>query len=116
MTEKRRFERFNICVPARIEVVSREEQKEVFELETCNLSAEGIYFDSGKPLVGGSQVKIEIFLKFEELMTPADPDGTLVITATGRVVRTGPEGTAIRFNEDYDFMTCLNSIQKDKWA
>jgi hypothetical protein len=114
MDEKRKFERFNINVPARIEIITQEGQKEKYDLETCNLSAEGVYLKFGRPLLEGSQVNNEIFLTFEELKTPANPNGTLIIATTGRVLRSEPEGTAIRFNKDYDIMTCLDFIQKEK--
>jgi hypothetical protein len=114
MEEKRKFERFDINVPARIEVASQEGSQARYDLRTCNLSAEGICFEFEKPLLQGSQIKIEIFLNFEELKTPTDPSGTLIIATTGRVLRSGPERTVLRFNEDYDFMTCLDLIQKEK--
>jgi hypothetical protein len=110
MDEKRKFERFNINVPARVEIIIRGEVREKYDLETIDLSAEGTYLKSGRPLQEGSQVGIEIFLDFDELKCPDDPGGSLIITATGRVLRSGYEGMVIHFNEDYDIKTFLNSI------
>ena len=43
--ERRRLERFNLEVPARIEILAREEQKpEILELNTKDVSAGGAYF------------------------------------------------------------------------
>ena len=114
MDEKRKFERFNIGVPARIEIIAQEGGREKYDVETSDLSAEGTYLKSGRPLQEGSQVRIEIFLNFEELRCPADPDGSLIISATGRVLRSGHEGMAIHFNDDYDIKTGLDFIQKEK--
>jgi hypothetical protein len=113
MDEKRKFERFNVNVPARVEIIPREGEREKFDLETIDLSAEGTYLKSGRLLQEGSQVSIEIFLNFDQLKCPDDPDGSLIIQATGRVLRSGGGGTVIHFNHDYDIKTRLNSIQKD---
>lgn len=112
MEEKRKYKRFDITVPVRVEVVSPEGCSETFVLETTNVSAEGIFLKSQKPLREGAQVKIEIVLGFDELQTAADPDGELVIAATGSVVRSGKEMVAIHFCEDYDITHCLDSIEK----
>lgn len=114
MDKKRKFERFDINVPARIEIIFQDGEREKHDLETSDLSAEGTYLKSERPLQEGSQVKIEIFLNLEELRCPADPDGSLIIAATGRVLRSGDEGMAIHFNEDYVIKTCLDFIQKEK--
>jgi hypothetical protein len=114
MDEKRKFERFDINVPARIEIIIQEGERKKYDLETSDLSAEGTYLKSGRPIQVGSQVRIEIFLNFEELRCPADPDGSLIIAATGRVLRSGHEGMVIHFNKDYDIKTCLDFIQKEK--
>ncbi len=114
MGEKRKFDRFNINVPAKIEIIVEDGEREKYELETSDLSAEGTYLKSVRPLQEGSQVKVEIFLNFEELKCPANPDGSLMIAATGRVLRSGHEGMAIHFNKDYDIKTCSDSIQKEE--
>jgi len=114
MADKRKFERFEFNVPARIEIFTQEGEVEILDLETNSLSAGGIFFKHGVPLPKGSQVKMEIALHFEELKTPADPEGTLVIAATGHVLRSGPEGVAICFNENFDISITLSIIQKRK--
>ena len=112
MTNKRKFERFELNVPSRIELLTQDGEVETLEIETNSLSAGGLFFKYGGTLTEGSQVKMEIALHFEELKTPADPEGNLVITATGHVLRSGPEGVAIRFNEDFDISTALSIVRK----
>jgi hypothetical protein len=109
MPKKRKFERFDINVPAWIEIISHEGEGEKYEFETNNLSAEGTCLKDGRMLREGTQVRVEIFLKFEGLRCPANPDGLFIIAATGRVLRSGQEGTAIHFNHDYDIEACLDS-------
>lgn len=105
MDEKRRFERFRIAVPARIEMIDPAGKREQYDLETIDLSAVGACLKSGKPLKKGSRVRIEIFLHFEEPGFPAGPDGSLTIAATGRVLRSEYGEMTIHFNEDYDVKT-----------
>jgi len=114
MDEKRKFERFNISVPARIEIITQEGEIEKYDLETKNLSAKGTCLQFEGSLLEGSKVRVEIFLNFEELRSPTDPDGSLIIVATGRVLRSGHEGMSIHFNEDYDIKTYLDIIQEEK--
>lgn len=110
MKEKRQFERFEIQVPARIEIPAHNGQCAGFDLETHNLSAGGALIKFVAPLPEGSVVKIDIVLSFEELKTAADPSGSLILSTTGHVVRSGLEGIAIRFDENYEFKTRLDSL------
>ncbi len=112
MDEKRKFERFNVNVPARIEISAEEGQREIIDLETDSLSAGGVSLRFARSVPVGCPVKVEVVLKFEQLKTPADPEGIVVIAATGRVLRSGPSGMAIRFNEDYDLATRLRLLHK----
>lgn len=114
MEERRKFERFNTNVPTRIGIPGIEGQEEKLDSETKNLSAGGILFKFEKPLPVGSPVKIEIVLHFEELRATADPVGALIINVSGRVLRSGPDGIAIRFNEDYDINPCLDFMKEEK--
>ena len=112
MADKRNFSRHEINVPIRIKVISPEAGEGKFYAATYNVSAGGVLFKSDEPLPEGSQVEIEVFLQFEELITPSDPEGALIIAATGHVLRSRPEGTAIRFNEDYEFRKRWDLIKK----
>ncbi|MBN1547940.1 MAG: PilZ domain-containing protein [Syntrophaceae bacterium] len=110
MDDKRKFERFAIQVPARIEVPAQDGHAVKLELETHDLSAGGTFIKLDHPLPEGSQVKIDIVLSFEELKTEIDPSGSLILSTTGRVVRSEAEGIAIRFDENYEFMGRLDSL------
>jgi len=115
MEERRKFERFDLNVPTRVEIPAKKGRGKKLALETNNLSAGGILLKTATPpLPEGVPVKVEIFLHFEELKTPEDPEGTLIITASGSVQRSGQEGTAICLNDDYDIQTTLDFIQKKK--
>ena len=105
--EKRKFERFDINVPVRIQISGQEGQGETMDLVSDSVSAGGIFLKLQNQPPEGSPVRIEILLNFEELRTPEDPEGALVIAATGQVLRSEPEGIAIRFNEDYDIVRAM---------
>jgi hypothetical protein len=102
MTDKRKYNRFDIRVPAVIEFTLHEEENNVKDCQTINLSAGGAFVHSLQPLEEGTPVRIELLLQFQELETPTNPHGDLKIAAAGVVLRTGHEGIAIRFNENYE--------------
>lgn len=112
MKDKRKFERFEIKVPARIEIPGRDGRIEKLDLETHDLSAGGTFIKLGDSLLEGCEVKIDIVLSFEELRTETDPNGSLILSTTGHVVRSGPDGVAIRFNENYEFKTRLDLVHQ----
>jgi len=108
MAEKRKFDRFDLNIPSRIEISTHDGESELLDIETNSLSAGGMFFKCGRTLPKGYHVKVEIALHFDELKASANSDGTLVITATGHVLRSGPEGMAISFNEDFDISPTLS--------
>jgi hypothetical protein len=110
MIDNRKFERFEIQVPATIEIPAGNGQGTRFELETQNLSAGGALIKFVEPLPEGSQVKIDIVLSFEELKTDTDPNGSLILSTTGHIIRSSNAGIAIRFDENYEFKTNLNAL------
>jgi hypothetical protein len=113
MKNKRKFERFEVNVPARIEIPAEDGRTLRFDLETYDLSAGGTFIKLEKPLSEGCKVKIDIVLSFEELKTATDPNGSLILSTTGYVVRSGPNGVAIRFNENYEFKTRLDFLHQE---
>jgi hypothetical protein len=112
MSEKRQFERFDINVPIRIAIPDSKEGMGPLAFEANNLSAGGLFFKPKNALPEGRHVKMEIIFHFEELKTAEDPDGALIIAVTGYVQRSGPEGTAICFHDDYDVSTSLDFLEK----
>ena len=112
MSEKRLFERFDINVPVRLEISTAAEEQGKIDLESNNLSAGGLFIKTGRVIPPGSPVKIEITLQFQELKTVEEPDGSLVIAVSGYVQRSGPEGTAICFHDDYEVAATLDFLEK----
>ncbi len=100
MDNRRRFSRFDIDVPAVIECVRVEGEKTVQVCWTVNLSAAGAFIRSSQPLPEGTPVKMDFVLQFADLETSTNPRGDLKLSASGHVLRSEPEGMAIRFSED----------------
>ncbi len=116
MTDKRKFDRFEIRVPARIEVPLKEGGAARYDLETRDLSAGGAFIKFLAPLPEGSEVRIDIILFFDELKTATDPQGSLILSTTGRVVRSVADGVAIRFGDDYEFKVHTDRLHQMKAA
>ena len=113
MKDKRKFERFEVKVPARIEIPGQNGRIVKFDLETGDLSAGGTFIKLEDPLPEGSEVKVEVVLSFEELITAMDPDGSLVLSTKGHVIRSTSDGIAIRFNENYEFKARLDFLHQE---
>jgi hypothetical protein len=114
MTEKRLFERFDINVPVRLALSQPQAKDDPIALEADNLSAGGIFFKTPKGLPHGTKVRMEIILQFDELKTEEDPLGSFVIQVTGYVQRSGADGTAICFNNDYDVSASLDFLDQQE--
>jgi hypothetical protein len=112
MIERRKFERYNIDIPVSVEIISPTGLPGKIDFEGINLAAGGILIKKGQSLTEGSPIKVEIVFHFEDLMTPENLEGALIMTVTGHVLRIGPEGTAIGFDEDYDMSQSLSFLQK----
>jgi len=112
MIERRKFERYNIDIPVKVEIVSPSGLSEKNDFEGINLAAGGIFIKNGQSLPKSFPIKTEIRFKFEDLKTPENLEGALILTVTGHVLRTEPAGTAIHFDEDYKMSQSLSLLQK----
>ena len=113
MGEKRRFDRYNINIPVKVEIREQDGMSETIYLEAINLAAEGVLIRHGMTLPEGSAIKFEVILNFEDLKTSENPEGTLIMSVNGHVIRNGLEGIAIRFNEDYEMSQSLDFLRKE---
>ncbi len=98
--ERRRLERFNLEVPARIEILSGEQNPEILEMNTKDVSAGGAYFRTKRALPEGTRVRIDIILPLDRLRKLKDACKGL-IKVTGTVLRSEPTGMAVSFDEGY---------------
>jgi len=105
MEERRRFERFSINLPARLETIILD-KKQVVELNTRNISASGAFFDMKSPFYEGMWVRVSLSAKNKRI---ADLTGSQsLIECEGVVTRSTPKGIAIRFDKDCQILGMKN--------
>ncbi len=105
MDNKRKFERYDISAPARLEILEPEEMKDRMLLKSHDLSAGGVFIKTSRPIPEGSTVKMEFLLRLPEPDAKSSSPRATVIIVTGRIVRSTDEGMAILFNDDYDIIS-----------
>lgn len=91
MKERRKLERFDLQLPAKIDVVAGE--KQISNLFTKNICAGGAFFETSNPLPNNTRVKIDLVA----------PTRVQIIVA-GSVCRLDPSGMAIQFDEEYKLL------------
>jgi hypothetical protein len=106
MKDQRRFERYNIDVHARIELITSCGKRKVIESHVANLSAVGGFFPHVKSLPLVQLLKVDIFLPFERPNPSLEEHQLITMTVTGQVVRSGSSGTAVAFAEEYRLTSC----------
>jgi len=104
MKDKRRVERFDLELPATIELLTPGKEKRLLNPLTSNISSGGAYFHTTQPLPEGTQVKIDLVLPLEKLRKLKKEHKQAYIKVTGTVLRSESEGMAICFDEDYQIM------------
>jgi len=96
--EKRAFERFDLSLPATVEVVAGQEKK-LLKLLTRDVCAGGAFVHTDTPLEQGASVSIDLVLDIEALKKLTGKHA--FVKVSGRVIRTEPGGMAISFNPNY---------------
>ena len=95
VADQRKFERYFVRVSVFLECL-RLKRKKRLNLVTMNISAGGAYVNTPISFPEGSEVKMAIFL------SEKDQKASPVITVTGQVLRSEPNGMAFSFNDDYE--------------
>lgn len=96
MDEKRELQRFALELPVRMH--RNENGDERIILKTSNICSKGAFIGADNPYPVGTNLEMEIFL----LSDSHGKDD--VIRIRGRVVRTEPEGMAVKFDANYQIL------------
>jgi len=101
--EKRRLERYDLEIPAKVEVTDTGMEKGLHDLLTSNICSGGAYFHTSEPFPVGTEVRVDLALPLNRLKELIRDRQEVTIQVTGRVLRSEPTGMAIGFNRDYRF-------------
>jgi hypothetical protein len=86
-------------LPTRVEVNSSG-GGEVFEARTRDISARGAFLDTREALPEGTGVRLDLTIESERIRKLTGAQG--LVKAEGTVVRSTPEGIAIRFHGEFE--------------
>jgi hypothetical protein len=95
MKERRNFERFPLMLPARMKMITSNGYQ-VFELETCDISAAGAFVLTEEKFSEGTRFKIDLTVPSSRIKKLTGVQS--LIESEGSVVRSSPTGVAIQFD------------------
>ena len=101
MDEKRKLERFELKVRAKVEGLRPGQHTAPLNLVTNDICAGGAFFHTGNSLPEGTRVQIDLVLPLGRLRRLIKEYDEARIRVTGTVVRREPAGMAVSFNRDY---------------
>jgi len=108
MKERIQFERFDLELPARVEIESPGRKNGLISLKTTNISADGAFFQTARPLSKGTKVNVNLILAIERLTKLTGSQ--CHIKVNGTVVRFEERDMAVRFQRDYSMMAAKGLI------
>ena len=97
--EKRAMERFHLELPAELSIIGENGEREFHELWTNNICAGGAFFETSQPMPVGTVLKMDLTLSLVELKKLEGKNTHIKVS--GVVIRSYPEGMAIRFQDKY---------------
>jgi hypothetical protein len=108
MEDLRYFKRFNLRLPAKIELITAEgkNNNKLKSLKTRDISSRGAFFPTKYPFSEGTDVKIDLNLMIKELIKRNRKHAQIKVNGT--VIRQELDGMAIIFRNDY----VINSVDK----
>jgi hypothetical protein len=95
MKDRRKHERFELELPARLEMNSSY-SVEVFELQTRNISSAGAFLNTTRRFPVGTRCQVELIVASERIKELTGVNG--LIKVEGTIVRSTPDGVAICFD------------------
>ena len=104
MEDRRKYERFQLELPARLEINSSQ-TTEMFELQTSNISSAGaLLLGTTAQFAVGTRCHLELIVTSERIKELTGLNG--LIKVDGTIVRSTPEGVAVCFDGECEIL-CL---------
>ena len=100
IVEKRKLERFDLNIPAKVQVVSGGEKEEM-KLTTRNICSGGAFFRTTQPLPVGTEITIDLVLPLGKFQKLKDIKKQVSINLTGKVLHAETTGMGVCFDEEY---------------
>jgi hypothetical protein len=102
MEEKRNFKRFDRKVPAKLQSLGTDLEKnnKIHYLMTKDICAGGTYIMAKHPLPEGTEVLVEIALPIENSLN-FDTDNHCLVKVKGHVLRSESAGMAVSFQKNF---------------
>ena len=98
MEERRKYERLQLELPARLEI-NLAERTEIFELQTQDISAAGaLLLGTTEQFPVGTRCQLDLIVTSERIKEITGVQG--LIKVEGTVVRSTPDGVAVCFDGD----------------
>ena len=106
MKERREYERFQLELPAKMEMIGSR-TNEIFELRTKNISAAGAFLHTREELPEGTRCRVEMTVPSDRIKELTGAQSLIKIE--GVLVRSTPEGMAICFDGECQILSlkCL---------
>ena len=101
MEERRKLERFELHVPAVAEVVEPSGQTGEIRLETRDISADGAFFVTDKPVSEGMALKLAMVISVDKLEQLIGSRNKIELKIEGMVIRSDSNGIAVIFDKKY---------------
>ena len=106
MDERRKLERYNLVIPTRIVLTNSGQESEVFEINTCNISAGGAFFKTAHKIPIGTDLNMNFVLPIEKLARLLGVNS--FVKVKGKIIRIDMEGIAVSFNKKYEIIPYKN--------
>lgn len=97
MRERRKYERFQLVLPAKMEKITGGKRK-IFNLQTQNICAAGAFLSTKEQFPEGTKCHLELTIPSERIKELTGSQS--YIEVEGVVVRSTPDGVAICFDGD----------------
>jgi len=94
------MDRFTLELPALISMIDESGKQRAFEVRTKNICAGGAFLLTDKPLLVGTDIKMDLILPLDNLEKMGGQRSR--IDVSGSVIRTESQGMAVCFDKKYN--------------